>query len=316
MKIQTKILNEIKKHNTIIIHRHKNPDGDAIGSQYGLYLALKENFKDKKIYCVGDINDRCFSAKMDDIDDNKYEGALVFVLDTSVSTLISDERYKKGNTLIIIDHHTNDTDIGEVNIFYKNSSYSSASGIITDFIKEWKLKLSNIAATYLYMGIVTDTGRFLFLGKNNSSQTLESAAFLCTFNPSIDEIYEYLYVEPLVMKKAKAMFSTFDVTKYNVAYRKNTKEIVKASGLDFFSVSRGMVGQMGGIKEIKIWVSFTENEDGIIQAEIRSRGIIVVDIAKKFGGGGHEQACGASLKSFVEADEMLELLNERAKQYE
>ena len=73
---------------------------------------------------------------------------------------------------------------------------------------------------------------------------------------------------------------------------------------------------MAGIEEVPIWVSFTEDkENNVILAEIRSRNIIVVDIAKKYGGGGHNFACGASLKNWDEVDLMLNDLDERGKEY-
>ena len=316
MNLGSEIKKLIIKYNTIIIHRHKSPDGDAIGSQYGLYLTLKHNYPNKRIYVVGDLNNRSFNAQMDEINDDLYSGALVVLIDTSVSHLVSDDRYSLGDKLIIIDHHTNETNIEKAALFCKDSDYSSASGMVTDLIKSWGLDVPQEAATYLFLGIVTDTGRFMHLKENNSKSTFESAAYLTQFNPDIQKIYDYLYVETLSSKRTREMFSQFEVTSHNVAYRKNTKEMIEKSGLDFFSVSRGMVNQMAGIEEVKIWVSFSENDEGKIIAEIRSRGIIVVDIAKEFGGGGHNEACGATLVSFEEADKMLEMLDERVQEHE
>ena len=316
IKQNKQILKEIIEHDAIIIHRHKSPDGDAIGSQYGLYLTLRHNYPNKEICVVGDVNNRCFGATMDEITDDKYDGALVFVLDTAVTQLISDDRYTKGDKLIIIDHHTNDTNVDKVDIYYKNPDYSSASGMVTDLIKSWKLDVPKEAATFLFLGIVTDTGRFMHLKEGNAESTFNSAAFLSKFNPDVQNIYNYLYVETLESKRTREMFAQFEVTPNFVAYRKNTREVIEKSGLDFFSVSRGMVNQMAGIEEIKIWVSFSENEEGKIIVEIRSRGILVVDIAREFGGGGHNEACGATLNSFEEADLMLKRLDERAKENE
>lgn len=316
MDIKKSIRKLIEKYDKIIIHRHKNPDGDAIGSQYGLALTLKHNFRNKKVFVVGDINDRIYQAKMDEIDDKEYNDALAIICDTSASHMISDDRYNLASERIVIDHHQNDTDLDNLSVFYKDSNYSSASAMIVDLLREWKLDIPSEAATYLYGGIVTDTGRFLYLKENNAKQTLELASYIVQFNPDINGYYDYLYVEPLKMKQAKAMFSSFELTENNVAYRKNPYDLVLKSGLDFFSVSRGMVNQMAGIKEVKIWVNFTENEKNEVIAEIRSRGITVVDIAKNFGGGGHNEACGATLGSFNEAELMLIELNERARENE
>ena len=104
------ILEKIKAYDTIIIHRHQRPDPDAIGSQIGLKEILKTNFSDKKILATG-INEPTLSwiAEMDEVPDNDYEGALVIVTDTANTPRIDDDRYDKGDFLIKIDHHPNES---------------------------------------------------------------------------------------------------------------------------------------------------------------------------------------------------------------
>lgn len=310
------ILNYINKYETIIIHRHKRPDMDAIGSQMGLYHLIKENFPTKEVYVVGDSNDFMYEAVMDEIDDSVYNDSLAIITDVAVSYLVSDDRYTLASDLVIIDHHKNDTDIENVSYFHHLNTYTSAAQIIVDLAMELELSVNSDAATFLYAGMVTDTGRFNYISNDNASRVFASASYITKFNPRITEIYDYLYTEDLDKRVTKDMFRSFEVTPNNVAYRKNTQAIIDKSKLTIFNVSRGMVNLMAGIKEIPIWVSFTEDsENNVILAEIRSRGITVVDIAKKYGGGGHNNACGASLKDFNEADEMLKDLDERAKEH-
>jgi len=314
MNIKKQIFELIKSYDQIIIHRHIRPDMDAIGSQYGLYLTIKENYPEKKVYVVGDMNEMVYQAKMHDIPDAYYINALVIITDVSVTRLISDDRYLKASDVVIIDHHQNDTDVLHVTAFYKDPNFASASEMIVDFIKEFGLRVSPEAATYLYGGMVTDTGRFLYL--NNASKTFELASYITRFNPSFQEFYDYIYTETLVKRQTKNLFSNFEMTKHNVAYRKNDADIIQKSGLEFQAISRGMVNQMAGIKEVPIWANFTEDvENDLIVGEFRARGITIVDIAKKYGGGGHNLACGASLKDWDEVDLVLKDLDERAKEY-
>lgn len=309
-------LKYIEKYDKIVIHRHKRPDMDAIGSQMGLYYLIKENYPNKKVYVVGDSNDFMYKAVMDEIPDSFYEDALAIITDVAVSNLVSDDRYKLASEVIVIDHHKNDTDIENVSYFHHLNTYTSACQIIIDLAKELNLKVNSDAATYLYAGMVTDTGRFNYINSDNASGVFSSAAFITKFNPEINEIYNFLYTEDLDKRLTKDMFRSFEVTPNRVAYRKNMQAIIDKSGLDIFSVSRGMVNLMAGIKEIPIWASFTEDsENNVILAELRSRDITIVDIAKKYGGGGHNNACGASLKDFEEVDLMLKDLDERAKEY-
>ncbi len=315
MNIKNEIKEKIESYDTIVIHRHQRPDMDAIGSQVGLALLLKENYKDKKIYMVGDSNRMSYKSVMDEISDDVYENALVIITDVSVTHMICDDRYKLAKERVIIDHHTNDTNVEDLSIFYKDESFASAAEMIIDLAKTFAWEVTSEAATYLYGGMVTDTGRFMYL--KEASQTFELAAYITKFNPDIRDFYNYIYTEPLARRKVKNMFTDFNLTEHLVAYRKNTKEIIKESGLDFQSVSRGMVNQMAGIEEVKIWASFSEDEENnAIIAEFRARGISIVDIAKKYGGGGHAEACGATLKDWQEVDLVLKDLDERAKENE
>ncbi len=311
MNIKKEVINKIKSYDTIIIHRHQRPDMDAIGSQVGLSLLIKENFQQKRVYVVGDLNDMSYLAKMDSIEDEVYQNALVIITDVAVTHMISDDRYKLAKERIIIDHHTNDTDVVDVSLFYRDDSFASACEMIIDLAKEEQFEISSEAATYLYGGMVTDTGRFMYL--KDANQTFELAAYISKFNPSIRDFYNYIYTESLQKRKVKNMFTDFNLTEHNVAYRKNTHTLIVESGLDFQSVSRGMVNQMAGIKEVPIWANFTEDiEKNAIIGEFRSRGITIVDIAKKYGGGGHNEACGATLKDWNEVDSILKDFDERA----
>ena len=90
------IRDAIAAHQTIILHRHTNPDGDALGSQIGLKHLILANYPDKTVHMVGDGAGRygfMEDSIMDKIPDSAYIGALAIVLDTSAKSLISDTRY-------------------------------------------------------------------------------------------------------------------------------------------------------------------------------------------------------------------------------
>lgn len=314
--MKNRVLELIKSYDKIIIHRHLRPDMDAIGSQMGLFHLLKENYPNKEIYVVGDENNWLYKCKMDIIDDNIFKNALSIIIDVAVKALISDDRYKLASDILIIDHHQNETDLDKYTLFYQESSFTSACEILVDLARTFNWKVSKMASTYIYGGMVTDTGRFQFISEEVAPRVFMNASYITQFKPEISELYNFFYTEELAKRKTKLLFSDFEITENGVAYRKNNKELIIKSGLDIFNVSRGMVNLMAGLKEVPIWVSFTEDyENGKILAEIRSRNIIVVDIAKKYGGGGHNFACGASLESFEVADLMLKDLNERAKEH-
>ena len=255
-----KILKEIQSYNTIIIHRHTKPDGDAMGSQIGLKHILKETYPEKNIYVVGDPAGRydfMEDSIMDEIEDCVYEGALAIVLDCGSSHLISDNRYKLAAKTVRFDHHIFCEEICDLEVV--DTSFESCCGLVTDFAKEVGFTFSSLAAQSLYTGMVPDSGRFRY--DSTTSKTFALASFLCTLDFEMDEIYRNLYSEDFEGKKLRASFLLkVQFTPKNVAYIYTTLDEFNALGLDTFTGSRGMVNTMGDLKGMPIWVNFTETE--------------------------------------------------------
>lgn len=306
--MKEKLFNKIKEYNTIIIHRHSRPDLDALGSQRGLALVLKNAYPDKSIYMVGDMSSRyAFLGEMDIISDDTYRDALVIITDVSVSAMVSDDRYRLANEVFIIDHHKNASDITD-NVLC-NPAKVAACEYIVELLLEQNYTIPKEAATAFYGGIVTDSGRFQY--GETTGDTLITSGKLINLGADKDFIYKNIYTETLADRQMKNWFGTqFKTTKEGVAYLKNGKEVFEKYDVDFFNISRGMVGVMAGISEISIWCNFTlDMEKNVVVGEFRSREIPIVDIAKRYGGGGHDLACGATLASFEEADLVIEDFN-------
>ena len=302
----------IKSFDRIIIHRHKNPDGDALGSQIGLKHILKENFPEKEVYMVGDKAGRygfMEDSVMDEIGDDLYCGALAVILDTSAKHLISDERYTLAEKTVRMDHHIFCETIADAEV--TDASYESCCGLVTEFALQCGLRLNPLAAKSLYTGMVTDSGRFRY--DSTSSNTFRLASALMTQPFDIGQIYTNLYSDNLEHVKNKAHFLLkIQKTDRNVAYIYTDLEEVRNLNMDTFSISRGMVGTMADIKGIDIWVNFTETEAGVL-CELRSSKYNINPIAVKYGGGGHAKASGATVKDRETAMAMLcdlELLTE------
>ncbi|HNZ49874.1 MAG TPA: bifunctional oligoribonuclease/PAP phosphatase NrnA [Bacilli bacterium] len=307
------IFQKIKEFDTIIIHRHQRPDGDALGSQIGFKEALKTSFPQKQVFAVGDTNERlAFVGKMDEIADEVYERALVFVLDTAEEFLISDYRYVKGQFLIKMDHHIPRGEFG--NLVLVDTNFESCAGLISDFLFQTGMKLNTVAAQALFTGIVTDSGRFRY--DSVTAKTLATAAKLLEYDFSLNEVYSNLYIEELKIVRLRAYFTlNFQLTPLGVAYMKNTAADIKNHDVDLFTISRGMVNTMAGIKGIDIWANFTEDEStNTVICELRSNQYNINAVAAKYGGGGHQFASGATLKSFAEADLMLQDLDNLIKE--
>ncbi len=298
------ILAQIQKADTILIHRHKNPDGDALGSQLGLKYILQDNFPGKTIYAVGDDAGRYSfmeGSVMDVVADEVYADALAIVLDTSARHLISDDRYLTAKHTARLDHHIFVETICETEV--TDTSYESCCGLVTAFAMECGLAVSQLAAKSLYTGMVTDSGRFRY--DATSAQTFRLASFLMERKFDTNDIFRELYADDYSRMVLKAQYVLkIRFTQRNVAYIYTTREELAASGADIFSISRGMVGTMSDIKGVDIWVNFTETDKGVL-CELRSSKYNINPIAVKYGGGGHAKASGATVTSREIAMQML-----------
>ena len=303
-----KALEIIKANESIIIHRHNNPDGDALGSQVGLLHIIKENYPEKSVYIVGDESERygfISNRIMDTVDDSLFPSSLSVILDTSSPSLISDQRWRNAKESLRFDHHLFIEKIADYEVV--DSTYESCCGLIADFARTLSLKVSDNAAKALYTGLVTDSGRFLY--DSVSSRTHTIAAFLLERNFDRNDIFRNLYVEDLESVKRKLSFmERIKFTYNNVAYVYSTKEDVAKMGLSPFSVSRGMVNTMANLKGVHVWANFTEDGDKVL-CELRSDSYDINRIAKKYGGGGHLKASGATLGDRNEAEKMLKDLD-------
>ena len=289
-----KIFNLIQKYDTIIIHRHNKPDGDAIGSQVGLKHILMANFPEKTVYAVGD-DPRFFGfvqgSQMDTVADSAYENALAIILDCGASALISDSRYSLAPATARMDHHIFCETIAQEEVV--DTSYESCCSMVTDFARQCGLKLTPTAAQALYTGIVTDSGRFRYDGTTARTHSLVSWLMEQKFDTN--EVFRNLYADSYESKKLKAQFILkIQFTPANTAYIYTTKEEFAQYGADLFTISRGMTNTMADMKGVDIWANFTESENGIL-CELRSSVHNIQPIAVKYGGGGHAKACGATV---------------------
>ena len=307
------ILEQIEKYDRIIIHRHSKPDGDAMGSQLGLNHILHDTFPEKEIYVVGDpAGNYSFIADsiMDEITDDLYSGALAIVLDCGGKHLISDERWETAETTIRFDHHL----FVEKFCDYEavDSSFESCCGLLTRFAMDCNLVVSDTAATALFTGMVTDSGRFRY--DSTTSSTFALASFLMERSVDTTELYRNLYAEDFESKKRKSQFILkIQFTENKVAYIYTTAQEVEELQMDTCSISRGMVGTMADMRGVDIWVNFTE-ADGKVLCELRSSRYNINPIAVKYGGGGHAKASGATVDSKEVAMQMLADLDQMVKE--
>lgn len=306
------ILRKIKEAKTIIIHRHTRPDPDAVGSQVGLKRLLQLNFPDKRILAAGsDEPTLIWLAKMDEVADSDYEGALVIVTDTANQTRIDDQRYKRGKGLIKIDHHPNDEIYGDH--WLVDTSASSASEMVADFAFSTQLSLDAYAAKLLYAGIIADTGRFLYAA--TTAKTLDIASRLRAYDFDAADLSRQLDSFPYKVAKLQGhVYDHLEMDDQGTARVLISQQLLKEYSLTDAETS-AIVSAIGKIEDVQVWAVFVEQEDGSYRVRLRSKFHPINGVAQNHDGGGHPLASGANSYSLAENDaiyqEMKEILRQK-----
>ncbi len=304
--LKEQILKDIHSFDTIIIHRHVRPDPDAIGSQCGLAEMIKASYPAKKVYVVGHLPQSLeYLYKMDEIEDEVYNDALVIVCDTANTERVDDARYSTGKKLIKIDHHPNVDPYGD--IMHVDTTASSTSELIFELAESSneQLVVTDEAARLIYAGIIGDTGRFLF--PSTTERTFHAASNLIKKKFSINEIYDNMYETSIEMAHLNGyVLQNFKLTDEGVGHINMTKALMDEYNVNSEQASLA-VSSLGHIKGVKAWVIFLE-EDDLIRVRLRSKGPVINGVAAMFNGGGHPLASGAKVFSWEEAEKVVEEL--------
>lgn len=311
----SKILNKIVDYNSIVIARHIGADPDALGSQFGLKQLINELYPDKKVYAVGTIASKFrFMGSTDKIDGVDFSKSLLIVLDVpDLKRIEGIDDVKKFDYIIKIDHHPVVDVYADIELI--DNTASSASQIVLDMIFNLELELSSEVASKLYLGIVSDTDRFLH--DCTTYKTLELVSKLVkTTNINLTSLYESYYMRPLSEVRFQGyIYENMIVSPNGLGYIKISDKTMKEFGVDAASAGN-MINNLKYVNEIIVWVFLSEDvKSNIIRANIRSRGPFINEVAIKHGGGGHKYASGVRLNSWEDADKLISDLDNLVMDY-
>ena len=308
------IYRKIKQFDKIVIARHIGADHDALASQLALRDSIKNTFPKKKVYAVGCPASKFkYLGSLDKFVDDIYEDALLIVTDTPDYKRVDGVDAKKFKYSIKIDHHPFVEKY--CNLEYIDDTASSASQLIMELIFNTKLKLTKEVAEKLYIGLVSDTNRFLFSYTTAKTFALVSKLINET-NLNFSPLYEALYTRPIREVRFEGYITNnMKITDNGLAYIKLNDEILSEYGVDS-ATAGNMVNNFNYIEEILAWVVFSEDKvNNTIRGSIRSRGPIINETAAKFGGGGHMFASGIRLKEQSQVENIILALDEVCKKY-
>ena len=311
----TTILDKIKEYDKIIIFRHFRPDGDAIGSTKGLREILRLTYPEKTVLLINDdyAEYLAFLGGEDEkIADEEYKDALGIVVDTGTAKRISNQKYKLCREVIKIDHHIPIESYGDYE--WVEEERSSSCEMIACFYDTFRdeLKINTEAATYIYAGMVTDSGRFRY--RDVSPETMRLAGVMLSQGIDTDVLYANLYLKDFEEFKFEAHAQKkMKISENGVASLFVSKAMKKKLHLTDEQASAS-VSFMDSIKGSLIWIAFIET-DKDIRVRLRSRFVTISDLAEKYRGGGHACAAGATLYSKKEMKELLREADALIKEY-
>ncbi len=316
--IMETILQKIQSYDRIFLFRHIRNDGDCVGATKGLKAIIQLTWPEKEVYLI-DSDTAAYLAFMgpedEPVDESLYADALGIVLDTASENRISNKNYKLCKELIKIDHHIPLESYGDYQ--WVEEHRSSACEMVVHFYDTFKdtLKIDSQAATYLYTGMVTDSGRFKYDGVNGD--TMRCAGILLDVGVDTQLLFARLYLEAFEYLKFKAAcYQRMQITENGVAYLVVDKAMQEEFGLTL-EMASACVGTMDAIRGCISWMVIIENgdENDTYRVRLRSRFCHINTIAEKYRGGGHACASGATLHGKDEIPLLLADTDALVKEY-
>ena len=317
-EIKKQILDKIQEYSRIILFRHVRNDGDCVGATKGLKEILRLTWPEKEIYIIDAETAKYleFMGPEDaELPDEMYADALGIVLDTASESRISNKKYTLCREVIKIDHHIPLEHYGSLE--WVEEERSSCCEMVVDFYNTFRdvLKINSEAATHLYTGMVTDSGRFKYSGV--TGDTLRNAAILLDVGVDTDLLFARLYLEAYEYLKFKAhIYNRMQITENGVAYIYIDWAMQEEFNLSLEQAS-ACIGNLDSIRGCISWIAFIESGDeaGTIRVRLRSRFVHINSIAEKYRGGGHACASGATVYNREEVDALLSDADALVKEY-
>ena len=300
------IFDEIAAAQSIMLFRHIRIDGDCVGATKGFQEILRLTWPEKPVYLIDDEHSDylAFLGESDQpVPEAVYRQSLGIVIDVGNRERISNPLFTLCPKLIKIDHHIEREPYGDLN--WVEDSRSSACEMIAAFYEAFrdKLKINSRAASCIYTGMVTDSGRFMYEGVNG--ETLRLAGLMLDQGVDTEKLYAQLYLREYDELKFKAaIYESMQLTPAGVAWIHVTRQMQKRFGLTFETASAS-ISSLSDIRGVLCWLAFIDTDQEEIRVRLRSRFAAINTLAEKYHGGGHACASGATVYS---ADEMAALI--------
>jgi bifunctional oligoribonuclease and PAP phosphatase NrnA len=303
------VADALRAHERFVVVTHENPDGDALGSLIGATLGLRALGKDVVMYLAGSVPPPAEYAFLglhevargvpDDL-----ESRVLLAVDCANERRIAEstEAVERAKLVIDVDHHHDNSRFGDVNLI--DAGASSTAEMVRDVLRELGVVLSPEMAQALYVGLVTDTGRFQY--SNTTPKALRLAAELVEAGADVNSIFRHVY-ESVQFSKLKLLARALDRAQVFEGGRLVVSYLVKDDFGDVGAAepySEGIIDYLRAVEgsEMVALIREPPREEGPTRrVSLRSSRdeVDVSAIARKSGGGGHPQAAGFSSEAGI-----------------
>jgi phosphoesterase RecJ-like protein len=320
---QEQVLQELRQADKLLLTTHENPDGDALGSLLATHRILQQLGKNSLMYMSPDefplpweYRGFSFDGLVGAPPADVAERTIVFLDCGNIDRMPVDFLQEDGLHILNIDHHHDNTRFGTVNLVQPEASCTAE--IVWRLSKELDVVITPGIADALYVGLVTDTGRFMY--ENTSAEAHRMAAELIEAGVQPHQVYRRLWEDlPFrrlqLLQRALASVERHDNGAMTVAHL--TKQDYEATGA-LETDSEGVVDHMRAVEGTRVAVLvrelLSEDREGMRKVSLRATdgSIDVSRLARAFGGGGHPQAAGFSTS--VPYPELIDRLREQVRE--
>ncbi|MBI9105559.1 MAG: bifunctional oligoribonuclease/PAP phosphatase NrnA [Spirochaetales bacterium] len=301
------IINFINENDKFILTAHETPDGDAIGSEIAAYLALKSIGKTVKIMNADPMAEKYDFLDVDKaielftsdkiLPDDIHEWVLIILDTNDINNIgaIKEHVLSKVKNFFIYDHHEGGDSVSTAN--HIESDASSTCEMLYELFNVMKIDMPYEILIAIYLGIVYDTGSFIYPKTTAKTFAIAEACVSGGVNPNFvySKLYESNSISSLMLQSRVLSTLEFFYDKH-VAVQTMLKEDIEESGA-LYEEADSLINLPLKSEAIRVSVFFKENLEGILRCSMRSKGNIDVSfIAQIFNGGGHKTAAGFKSK--------------------
>ena len=303
------VVDVLRSHERFVVVAHENPDGDALGSLLGAALGLRALGKDVVMY-LSDRGPTPPEYRFLDLSEVQrdlpadIEDRVLLAVDCANARRIAEgtQAVDRARFVIDVDHHHDNSRFGDVNLVVPEAS--STAEVIRDILRELDVDLTPRIAEALYVGLVTDTGRFQYT--NTTPKALRLAAELVEAGANVHEVFQHVYetvqfAKLKLLARALERAASFEGGALVVSYLLR-EDFAEAGAEEPYS--EGIIDHLRAVEgsEMVALIREPPREGPTHRISLRSSHdeIDVSAIARKRGGGGHPQAAGFSSEEPVE----------------